>query len=472
MNRTVEGIVAMLRAGGGDTVDVEVKAAAGGFPESLTATLSALANLPGGGTVVLGLDESNGFRPVPIDVGGLKQALGSKARSFQPPISVSIEDGVVDGLPVVVARIRECDPAHKPCRAADGIAHLRSWDGDHRVTPLDEQAFLLQRGHQTADQNPVHGASVEDFDPLIMAQWHRNVVAGDPRGLGRFTNDERLLRAGVVTAQGVPTLAGLVALGVHPQQFYPRLSLQLTSIRDGSRSEALTVLTGSLPVLLDSAMDWARKVLPTEQRVGDDGHVRNTPVVPLVSFREIVSNALVHRDYSDWAIGFAAEVRVYQDRIVVMNPGGLHGITAERLGYEHMTTSRNARLVAIAQHVTSPDTGGRVIEALSTGLAVVRSELAAAGMPAPVFVDSGVRFTVVLKYADVIHRDPMEGRSQVERDVYAALVMGPRTAKDLASVVGTGVPNIRKALRALRASDLIRIDGGKGRQTTYERFVV
>jgi hypothetical protein len=43
-------MIAELRAAGGDTTDVEVKSAAGGLPASLTATRSALANLPGGGT--------------------------------------------------------------------------------------------------------------------------------------------------------------------------------------------------------------------------------------------------------------------------------------------------------------------------------------------------------------------------------------------------------------------------------------
>ena len=36
-----------LRRAGGDSASVEVESAAGGHPESLTATLSALANLPG-----------------------------------------------------------------------------------------------------------------------------------------------------------------------------------------------------------------------------------------------------------------------------------------------------------------------------------------------------------------------------------------------------------------------------------------
>ena len=48
---------------------MEVKSAAGGLPASISSTLSALANLPRGGLVILGLDERTGFRPVPLAVG-------------------------------------------------------------------------------------------------------------------------------------------------------------------------------------------------------------------------------------------------------------------------------------------------------------------------------------------------------------------------------------------------------------------
>ncbi|GLY19612.1 hypothetical protein Kisp01_66260 [Kineosporia sp. NBRC 101677] len=77
-------MVARLRAGGGDTSDVEVKAAAGGLPESLTPSLSALANLPGGGTIILGLDERADFAPVKLSSAQqLKQGLASKSRSLR-----------------------------------------------------------------------------------------------------------------------------------------------------------------------------------------------------------------------------------------------------------------------------------------------------------------------------------------------------------------------------------------------------
>jgi len=44
---SIPDIVADLRAEGGDIAEVEVKHAAKGFPESVVATLSAFANMPG-----------------------------------------------------------------------------------------------------------------------------------------------------------------------------------------------------------------------------------------------------------------------------------------------------------------------------------------------------------------------------------------------------------------------------------------
>jgi ATP-dependent DNA helicase RecG len=72
-------LIAELRSAGGDTAAVEVKSALGGFPQSLAPTLSALANHPGGGFIVLGVDESAGFRAVGLrDLQTIKQTLGSK----------------------------------------------------------------------------------------------------------------------------------------------------------------------------------------------------------------------------------------------------------------------------------------------------------------------------------------------------------------------------------------------------------
>ncbi|MHB1906537.1 MAG: ATP-binding protein [Acidimicrobiales bacterium] len=469
MNETLSDIVRRLREIGSDFTSVEVKAAVGGLPMTLTKSLSTLANLPGGGVIILGLDEGAGFTPVALkNVTGMKAALGQKARTLQPPVRVDIEDGEVDGSPVIVARVHECDPALKPCRAPDGTAYVRSWDGDYRASDLEEQAFLLHRSQPQSDRVAVPDATVEELDPELVALWRQSVRSRDSSGLGRFAGVEQLRRGGIVTVDGQPTLAGLLALGIQPQEYRPRLALQLSTASPGTgRARNPVVLTGPLPAILDQALEWARQNFSREVVTGDDGHVRDSYEYPLVAFRELVSNALVHRSFDEWAMGYMAEVILTTDRLVVTNPGGLYGITADRLGRERVTTSRNAQLVSIAQHATSAVSGARVIEGLATGIATVLEACAEAGLPRPIFQDTAVRFTAVLQRS-VGARGP-RAMTKSESAIFAALVAGERTAADLASELGTSAANVRKTLRALRERHLVVAEGGRGQRTTYRR---
>ena len=85
MSENLTDLIDRLRHAGGDYPEVEVKSAAGGLPESLTGSLSALANHPGGGMVILGLGEQSGFRPVSLaDPQALKQGARVEGRQLRP----------------------------------------------------------------------------------------------------------------------------------------------------------------------------------------------------------------------------------------------------------------------------------------------------------------------------------------------------------------------------------------------------
>ena len=219
-------------------------------------------------------------------------------------------------------------------------------------------------------------------------------------------------------------------------------------------------------MILDQALEWARSTFKRDLVTGGDGHVRDVYEYPLIAFRELVANALVHRSFDEWAIGYTAEVKLTEDRLVVTSPGGLYGITIDRLGHEKVTTSRNSSLVNIARYARSPGTGARVIERLSTGIATILEECEAAGLPQPTFQDTGVRFNAVLRKPPTRSSRPHLGKT--EEAVYAALVVGNRSADDIATEVKTSPANVRKALRALRDLGLVTMEG-PGRGTRYRR---
>jgi ATP-dependent DNA helicase RecG len=472
----VEAIIHSLRDRGGDTAEWEVKSAAGGLPESLTASLSALANLPGGGTVVLGIDERAGFRPVPLaDPQLLMQGLAAKARSYVPPVRLTITEQTYSGHPIVVARVHECDSSAKPCRVAStGAAYLRGYDGDFELSDLEMQGFLCLRRPPHFDRGPVDGATAADLDPGLVTAFVAAVRERDPRGLGRFAEDrELLLRAGVTLDDGRPTVAGVLALGIHPQQFFPRFVLQASAEPraddpPGVRARNQVTITGAIPRMLDEALAWARRTFDSAIVTQPDGSVQDRLGYPLVAFRELVANALVHRDLDHWSAGLAIEVRLRRDRLVITNPGGLYGITVDRLGKDAVTSSRNARLVAICQHVRTPDTGSRVIEALASGIPMVNIALTDQGLPPAHFIDSGIRFTALVQHP-VGHMPAAPGLTTTQLRIYEALLSGRQTVNDLAAGLSLTGPTIRKALRELNRRGMVGQYGGRGRSTTYSR---
>lgn len=488
MSRDIYDLVATLRTNGGDQADVEVKAAKRGLPESLTSTLSALANLPGGGLIVLGLDERAGFIPVGLDdPQALKQALGNRARGFLPPVRLSIDDAKVDDQPVIVATVYECDPSAKPCRVqSSGLAYLRSHDGDYALSAVEEQAFLAARTAPHFDRAVVAGTTRSDLDSELVAAWLDTVRRDSATALGRFRDDEEVLRrAGVVAASGELSLAGLLTLGAYPQEHIPRFVVQaaadpLPDDPPDTRARNAATFDGPIPTMLAGIQRWAAQNMSSTIRGDSSGDVHTQYDYPLEAFRELVTNALVHRDLDTWSQGLAVEVRLRRDRFVISNPGGLYGITVDRLGLEHVTSARNQRLVNLCQYARIPGRDARVIEGLATGLPKVARQLAAAGLPPAQFIDEGIRFTVILRrtrQADQGLRSRSDdGGSPVTlppgtnlAEVYRVLTE-PCTAAEIAERTNLTKASVRKALQSLRDHyGIIEQHGGRGRHTTYER---
>lgn len=486
----IDDLLGKLRAAGGDTTSIEVKSAAGGLPTSIGESLSALANLPGGGVIVLGLSEEAAFAPVGLaDPQALKQALGTKARTMAPPVQLSISDATVEGERVVVAEVAECDPALKPCRVAPrGKAFVRSYDGDYEISEQEAQGFLAGRGSPQADRLPVPGATTADLDMDVVEAW-RQVLTANRDPLARFDGEELLLRAGVVSSGGELTRAGLLTFGLYPQQYLPRFTLHVTSrLTAGATQRAVNTkfINGPIPTMLAEAMDWLQINVPTSITTQPDGTVKDEYAFPLEALRELVANSLVHRDLATWSESLAVELILEPGKFIITNPGGLFGITVDRLGREHVTSARNQTLVQLNVNARDPRTGARVVEALSDGLRTVVRLADERGFPPVLFQDTGIAFRAILsnrvesrpeqgaltRARDVVvdhPRLPATG-SQIRR-VYDLLVeQGPLTVKQVADALTITQGTARSHLTRLRGApyELVQASGGRGKVTTYQ----
>ncbi|GAA2618069.1 ATP-binding protein [Paractinoplanes durhamensis] len=407
-------LMGLLRRSGSDLCDVEVKAAAGGLPKSLRDTLSAFSN-DRGGTVILGLEEKDGFRPAPgFDAARIASALASACNDeLQPPVRTEIEIVEFEDALVVVAEISELDPRFKPCfvsaRGEYNGSFTRGGDGDRRLTDFEIHLLHTNRGQPEDDRQPIAGATLADLDSTEVQVLAARVRQRQPRAFANLDQPHILRRLNVVAedTDGVvrPTLGGLLALGIYPQQFFPQLNATLvaypgTSAQDvpanGPRFLDNRSFDGPIPVIVDEVV--AAVLRNTSVRSFVDGSGRTDVYdYPAEVVREVVANALLHRDYSTYSRGTPVQITLYADRLVVANPGGLFGaVTEDDLGGEGVTSSRNPVLAKLLQDIRLPETGRMVCENRASGIPTMLRELRRAGSPPPEFHNRITRFKVVL----------------------------------------------------------------------------
>ncbi len=232
----LESLVEEVRSVGTDTSSIEVKAAVGKLPRTVAETLSAFCN-GSGGTLILGLVEAAGFRPAPgFDAVRMREALArASADDIAPPVRSAIEIVPFEGAYVVVAHIPEIDPVSKPCYVKDRGEYqgsfIRGGDGDRKLTEYEVGLLRANRGQPRHDRDPVDEASMADLDEDTVTALLRRVRRRQPRAFRSVPDEVALQRLGVLV-QGrpgrdalVPSLAGLLTLGVYPQQFFPQLNV-------------------------------------------------------------------------------------------------------------------------------------------------------------------------------------------------------------------------------------------------------
>lgn len=496
----------LLRKNQSDTTSFEVKSAKKAFPSesNICSTLCAFANMPLGGTLVLGIgDESTNFA-----VSGVKNP-GEVARKITDMARLAIEPSpVVEAYPleidekiIVVADVSGLPLAMKPA-TFKSVPYLRQADGDYRMSETDLHMITVAKLRSDEvvlyDERVVPSTGTADLDKQLVNAYLKACRSTKKR-LANVSNDSELLRlTRVVSKSGELTVAGLYALGVYPQGALP--ALRITAVvrqRDEHGSRILRNLTrfeGPVPVLLEETMTWLRANITKFRTYNQNGDMIDQPVFPLNAVRELVANAIVHRDLGTDTLGAgkSIDIRIEDNKLIVASPGGLRGITVDQL--TSSTLSRvavNQRLYDISTLLHTSD-GAAVIEGEGGGIREVLAAVKKQGNPPPVFQDTGVSFTAILWAAPEITTDSNpsvsteagapgfrtgktenRGSSAVLKTKYGSLMVamlkeGKTTVAEISTATGMPKYTVRYALNTLMSQGIVIRKGGRGKPlTTY-----
>ena len=377
----------LLAKGRGATVEFVPEPEARPLAELIVAFANSV-----GGTIVLGVDEVG---RVHVDATeDLEPILARALRLCEPPFrAVDLPEWRTEETPKGQVTTISVKPTPYRLSVAGREVFVRSGTMVVRLSPDEAAASHPATRAQAFEDETVPGATVDDFDEEVIEEYQRNRIKRGPRGEA-LTRTELLRDAGAINVHGLPTAAGILLFGRHPERFYPQVGVIVVRFKGTSIREAVAS-TERYSRRVEIVGPAARVIERTWEALFEEIH--RQPLMkgltreeqyeyPLEAVREAVVNSVCHRDYS--IIGQRIEIRLFDDRMEIMSPGGLPGhMTLDSILDEHY--SRNPRLVRGLYC-------WGYIEELGQGIDIIYEALNRHHHPPPEFRDAGRAFSVTL----------------------------------------------------------------------------
>jgi len=217
----------------------------------------------------------------------------------------------------------------------------------------------------------VLGVTVEDLDMGSLSDYLRRRSPAFAANLSVEAFAVRLgLLAQVSGGAIAPTVAGLLSFGLCPQLFRPEWGLSAIRVQGLSIADPVIAhedFEGNVDALLQQGLDFVRNHSQSVPELLGPSMSRDE--FPIAAVREVLVNALVHRDLR---LPGRVGLRIFDDRLEVSSPGGPPaplplGELAQRGG---LSLPRNPLLAAVSR-------GLGLVEQVGRGLPLARSSVSA-----------------------------------------------------------------------------------------------
>lgn len=210
------------------------------------------------------------------------------------------------------------------------------------------------------------------------------------------------------------------------------------------------IFEGKILDMVRQSLDFVSDQIKEHTRLGEDGKFHTTPEYPEFVWKEIIINAIVHRDYS--IKGTDIQIKMFDDRITVESPGTLPGIV--RLS--NIRTVHFSRNPKIARFLQEYD----YVKEFGEGVDRMFKEMADAGLPAPEYKDNAFMLNATIRNGEVNGNDGevnFYNFSKNELLVYEAIFTNPAvTRSNLIETLNISARTIDRAIKALKEKGVIK----------------
>lgn len=436
---------------------IELKAARRGCPERFYDTLSSFSNRDDGGILIFGIDEENNFEQCGVyDLQDIQQKITEQCDSMTPKVRPLFSYAEKDGKYFCSIEVPAVDISDRPCHySGKGRlkgSYIRVGTNDEPMTEYEIYSYEAYRKKYQDDIRVIPRVTEKSIDQSALDEYIKLLSENKPN-LAKL-DKEQISELMSITVEGQYSLTAALLFGLYPQAYFPQLCIIATvlpgkEIGDlGDASERFVDnlrIEGSIQEMLTQALAFVRKNIRKKTIIDSStGARRDSWDYPITAVREVLLNALVHRDYSIHTEGMPIQLQIFSDRIVITNPGGLYGrMSLDQLGQIQPDT-RNPVLATALETLN-------ITENRYSGIPTIRREMREQGLPMPQFEDSRGIFRVTL-FGERIEKTK---KTIEEKDILDFCIV-PRTRAELAEFLG-----IKSVTYAIKTYIMPLVESGK-----------
>lgn len=303
-------------------------------PSKIAAEIIAFANYRGG-TILVGVEDKTGAI-IGLNYEQVQQAgrdVGNAATNHvRPAVYLQTETVKVEGKIVLVVNVEE--GIDKPYKDLSGNIWVKQGGDKRRVVENAEMLALFQEsGSFRPDEKGVRRTTINDIDLLQVNEYLEKYYGKRIEEFG-LPIDQLLQNLQITTSDNRATLAGLLFFGKHPQMYEPAFVIKAVSFfgndMGGLEYRDSKDLTGTIPRMFDAGMAFLNSNLHSLQ-AGQSFNSVGKLEISEVALKEILQNALVHRDY---LIQAPIRIMIFDNRVEIVSPGGLPtGVDVESIKF-------------------------------------------------------------------------------------------------------------------------------------------
>jgi ATP-dependent DNA helicase RecG len=308
----------------GESSTVELKRE---FPknEQILKTIIGFCN-QNGGKLIIGVDDDGTIVGVPEEK--VQQALEYLEKSiFEascPPILPFVYVQTIGDKTLLIVQVSAGmnKPYYVKSEGLEKGTYIRLGRSTLRATADTIEELKWQSRGKSFDTMPVYHASLDDIDMDAVERFFktkRNAHKGP-------LNNDMLISYHIVMeehAHSYPTVAGILLFGKQPQVFFPEAMVISSHFAGISGREALATrdCTGTLVEQFNEAYAFILSRLNRSFKI--IGKRRKEVLeIPEIAIREILVNALVHRNYH---INAPTKIAIFDNRVEIFSPGTFPG---------------------------------------------------------------------------------------------------------------------------------------------------